>query len=177
MNIQQVGLLVLMVIGGIAVLGSYVFGVKNQAGGTSLLWGGIPQAIRPVYTVSMLVAATGYFFVIYHVLFNLQPSAVKIFESLDYNVFFVVLALILIPSALWMPLTSVYVKSRSTTLKFSIRIVLAVVGIASIAMAWALITLQPQSEGVFRYLAIYGSIYFAFHTAVLDGVVWSVLMP
>ena len=62
MNIQQVGLLVLMVIGGIAVLGSYVFGVKNQAGGTSLLWGGIPQAIRPVYTVSMLVAATGYFF-------------------------------------------------------------------------------------------------------------------
>jgi hypothetical protein len=31
MNIQQVGLLVLMVIGGIAVLGSYVFGAWCKA--------------------------------------------------------------------------------------------------------------------------------------------------
>lgn len=177
MNAQQIGLLVLIVIGGISVLGSYVFGIRNQAGGTSLLWGGIPRAIRPVYTVSMLVAAAGYFFVIYHVLFNLEPSSVKIFEVLGYNLFFVIFALILVPSALWMPLTSVYVKSNSATLKCSIRIVLAVVGLASIAMVWALATLDPQPEGIFKYLAIYGSAYFAFHTAVLDGVFWSALMP
>lgn len=177
MNMEQIGLLVFIVIGGTAVLGSYVFGVKNQPGGTSLLWGGIPHRIRPAYTVSMLLAAAGYFFVIYPVLFSMDPSSVKIFGSMSYGLFFIIFALILIPSAMWMPLTSIYVKNPISLLKLVIRIVLALVGIASIAMVWALLTLQPDLEGAVRFLAIAGSMYFSFHTAILDGVFWSALMP
>ena len=58
---QQVILLVINVLGGIAVIGSYVLGLNAQSGGANVLWGGVPVGIRPVYTVSMIISAIGYF--------------------------------------------------------------------------------------------------------------------
>jgi hypothetical protein len=53
--------------------------------------------------------------------------------------------------------------------------VLAIVGLASIALLWALLVLQPKASGVTYWLAVAGSGYFVFHTAVLDAVVWAAL--
>ena len=177
MAIQQIILLFMVIIGGFAVLGSYVLGVKNYKGRTSLLWGGIPHSIRPAYTVSMLLAASGYFFFVYPILFSVEPAAITVFGSAGFNFFFLILAFILIPSAMWMPLTSVYLRSPGVTLRYLIRAILAMVGLASIAMVFAIFTLEPELEGACYYLALAGSTYFAFHTAVLDGIIWSALLP
>lgn len=175
MAMQQIILLIINAIGGAAVIGSYIFGLNAQGGGASVLWGGVPENIRPVYTVSMILSALGYFAFIYYIFFRLDPSEVSIAGVSGFTLFYVIFVLILIPSAFWMPLTNLYVGNPSTGMWVSIRTVLAIVGIASIALLWALLSLQGKVPGISYWLAVVGSGYFAFHTAVLDAIVWAAL--
>ncbi len=174
MATQQIILLVINIIGGAAVIGSYIFGLNVQSGGASVLWGGVPANIRPVYTVSMILSALGYFAFLYYILFRLNPSEVTIANTFGFSLFFAIFILILLPSALWMPLTNFYVNTPSTGTWVIVRIILALVGIGSIALVWALLYLQAR-EGVAYWLAVAGSGYFAFHTAILDAVIWAAL--
>jgi hypothetical protein len=175
MATQQIILLVINIIGGVAVIGSYIFGINAQTGGTNALWGGIPDNIRLVYGVSMVLSALGYFAFLYFILFRLVPGEVLIAERFGFSLFYAIFLVILIPSALWMPLANVHVGSPSTGVLIGVRTVLALVGLASIALVWALLSLQTRLPGVPYWLAVVGSGYFAFHTAVLDGIVWSIL--
>jgi hypothetical protein len=175
MATQQIILLVINVIGGAAVIGSYIFGLNAQAGGANVLWGGVPANIRPVYTVSMVLSALGYFAFLYYILFRLTPSEVSIAGIFGFSLFYAIFLVILIPSAFWMPLTNLYVGNPSTAILVGIRTVLVLVGLASIALVWALLSLQGKVPGISYWLAVGGSAYFAFHTAILDAVVWSVL--
>jgi hypothetical protein len=173
---QQVILLVINIVGGIAVIGSYIFGINAQSGGANVLWGGVPVGIRPVYTVSMVLSAIGYFAFLYFIFFKLTPDEVTIANRFGFWLFYVIFLLILIPSALWMPLTNLYVGNPGMGLKFIVRTVLVIVGLASIALVWALLTLQTRTPAVPYWLAVAGSGYFAFHTMILDGIIWSALL-
>ncbi|MFA5368016.1 MAG: hypothetical protein WC333_09070 [Dehalococcoidia bacterium] len=173
---QQIILLVINIIGGIAVIGSYILGLHNAGpNAANALWGGVPTAIRPVYGVSMILAAIGYLAFLYFILARLAPSEVSIAGRFGYGTFYVIFLLILIPSAFWMPLTNIYVGNPGTALWVGIRVVLAVVGLASIALIWALLTLETKTSGIAYWLAVAGSGYFAFHCAVLDAIVWAAL--
>jgi hypothetical protein len=172
---QHIILLVINVVGGAAVIGSYIFGLSGQAGGANPLWGGVPANIRPIYSVSMILAALGYFAFLYFIFFRLVPDEVLIGGRFGFSLFYAIFLLILIPSALWMPLTSLHVANPGTGLLVGIRVVLAVVGLASIALVWALLSLQNRGTELPYWLAVVGSGYFAFHTAILDGVIWSIL--
>jgi len=172
---QHIILLVINVIGGAAVIGSYIYGIKAQPGGADALWGGVPINIRPVYGVSMILSALGYFAFMYYIFFRLTPSEVSIAGTFDFSLFYVIFLVILIPSALWMPLTNVYVGNPTTINWVTVRAVLAMVGLASIALVWALVSLEDKVPGVSYWLAVVGSGYFAFHTAVLDAIVWAAL--
>ena len=175
MTTQHIILLIINIIGGAAVIGSYIFGLNAQSGGANVLWGGVPSNIRPVYTVSMILSALGYFAFIYYILFRLDPSQTSIAGISGFTLFYVIFLLILIPSALWMPLTNVYVGNPSTGIWIWVRTVLALVGLASIALVLALITLQGKVPGASYWLAVVGSGYFAFHTAILDAIIWAAL--
>jgi hypothetical protein len=175
MAAQHIILLVINVIGGAAVIGSYIFGLKAQSGGANVLWGGVPENIRPVYGISMILAALGYFAFMYYIFFRLNPSQVNVAGIFNFSLFYAIFLIILIPSALWMPLTNLYVGNPSTGTWIWIRSVLALVGIASIALLWALLSLQAKTPSVSYWLAVAGSGYFAFHTAILDAIVWAAL--
>ena len=175
MATQQIILLIINVIGGAAVIGSYVYGLNAQAGGANVLWGGVPASIRPVYTISMILSALGYLAFLYYIFFRLNPAQTSIAGVPGFTIFYVIFLLILIPSALWMPLTNVYVGNPSTGIWIWVRTVLALVGLASIALVLALITLQGKVPGASYWLAVIGSGYFAFHTAILDAVIWAAL--
>ena len=175
MGTQQIILLVINVVGGAAVIGSYIFGLNAQAGGANILWGGVPANIRPLYFVSMILSALGYFAFFYFILFRLVPGEVMIAGRFGFSLFYAIFLGILIPSAFWMPLTNVYVGNPSTSVWIGIRTVLALVGIASIALVWALLSLQTKVPGIAYWLAVAGSAYFAFHTAILDAIVWAAL--
>lgn len=176
MAVQQIILLIVNVIGGAAVIGSYIYGlVSHQEGGSAALWGGISSSIRPVYGVSMILAALGYFAFIYFVLFRIDPAEVRIANRFGYNIFYAIFLGILVPSALWMPLTYAWLGSSSTATWIGVRTVLILVGLSSCALVWALLSLQPRESHIAYWLAVAGSSYFAFHTAVLDMIIWPLL--
>ena len=168
-------LLVINIIGGAAVIGSYIYGLNAQSGGADILWGGVPASIRPIYTVSMALSALAYFAILYYIFFRLEPDEISIAGISGFTLFYVVFLLILVPSAFWMPLTNAYVDNPSTTLWVLVRTVLAIVGLASIALLWAFLALDGKVYGVSYWLAVAGSAYFAFHTAILDAIIWAAL--
>jgi hypothetical protein len=175
MRTEQVILLIINVLGGAAVIGSYVLGLKGQSGGANVLWGGVPNSLRPVYTVSMILSALGFFAFIYFILFRLVPGEVLIGGRFGFSLFYAIFLVILVASAFWMPLTNAYVGNPSTGMWIGIRTVLALVGLGSIALMLALLTLQTKVPGISYWLAVAGSGYFAFHTAILDAIVWAAL--
>ena len=175
MATQHIILLIINIIGGAAVIGSYIFGLNAQSGGVNVLWGSVPANIRPVYTVSMVLSALGYFAFLYYILFRLDPAQTSIAGISGFTLFYVIFLLILIPSAFWMPLANIYVGNPGAGMLVLVRIVLVIVGLASIALLWALLILHGKAPGVSYWLAVVGSGYFAFHTTILDAVVWSAL--
>src|SRR4030042_3249236 len=105
MGTQQIILLLINIIGGAAVILSYIYGLKGQSGGANVLWGNVSEGIRPLYTVSMIISALGYFAFIYYVLFRIDPAT----SNIAYGLFFAIFLVILVASACWMPLTNLYV--------------------------------------------------------------------
>jgi hypothetical protein len=175
MGTQQIVLIVINVIGGAAVIGSYIFGLSAQQGGANALWGGIPANVRQVYFISMILSALGYFAFLYFTLFRVAPDKVSIAGIFGFGLFYAIFLVILIPSAFWMPLTNMYIANPVPGLWIGIRTVLALVGLGSIALVWALLSIKTAMPGVAYWLAVAGSSYFAFHTAVLDAILWPAL--
>jgi hypothetical protein len=74
-----------------------------------------------------------------------------------------------------MPLTNLYVSNPVIVYWILIRAVLFTVGLASMALALAVYKTSPAARGISRFAAIGGSIYFTFHTLILDAIVWAAL--
>jgi len=175
MEAQSIILLVINVVGGIAVIGSYIHGFITQPDKRGALWGGIPQSICTVYGVSIILAALGYFASIYYILFRIIPGDVHITGGFGYSIFYIIFLGMLLPSSLWMPLTYSVVNKPNISKWIVVRIVLVIVGFLSCALVWALLNIQPNGNGLVYWFAIAGSAYFAFHTVVLDMIIWSAL--
>ena len=174
MNATRLVLLIINIIGGAAVLGSYILGLKTHSGGADVLWGGTPQRIRSAYGFSMILSAVGYLAFAYFVIFRLDPANTSIAGNPGYGILTMLFVLILAASALWMPLTYVYIGHSTAIIWVGIRIVLLIVGISSCALVWALLNLK-NGEGFTYWLAVSGAAYFAFHTLVLDALTWPAL--
>ena len=164
----------LNVLGGTAVLASYAWGVLLRPEAMGALWGGVPEALRPAYQVNMLLAAAGYFAFTSYVL-RLPPATTRVTRSLGYPSFLVLYALVLIPSALWLPLTVSYVAAPGAALWWAIRAVLAAVGVGSLGLVAALLALRDPPRG--RALALAGLVPFCVQTAILDAIVWPIYFP
>jgi hypothetical protein len=165
-------LLIIILVGGSAVLGSYVLGALTQPGAVSLLWGGVPQGIRPFYTVAMFLGAGGYFAFTYFVFFQLVPDTVRVAGRFGFGLFNALYAAILLPSALWMPLTLLAAKQPGPALSWLVRLDLWTVAAASLGLLWALLAVEPRQPRWAHRLALVGSILFCLQTVILDAIVW-----
>jgi hypothetical protein len=85
--------------------------------------------------------------------------------------------LILVPSALWMPLTFRMLEAPSLGLWIAIRLVLGLVGLGSVGFLAALVGMRDSRSPVGRALAIVGAIAFVVQTAILDALVWPAYFP
>jgi hypothetical protein len=168
MNPDKAAFIVLNLVGGGAVLGSYALWLANPANDGSALWGSISGATRSLYTVSMFTAAAGYFAFAGYLL---EGDAHELSSSWRLTLF----SLILFPSALWMPLAFEYLHAPSPALWWSMRTTLAVVGIASLLVLIAL--LGARSGGTAHALAVVGAAALTFQTLVLDALVWPLRFP
>jgi hypothetical protein len=174
MNARVLTLIALNVLGGSAVLASYVVGTGALPG--DALWGGVPDSLRPLYTVNMLLAAAGYFLFTPYILFRLDPETTRVAGRFDYRAFHLLYALILLPSALWLPLTGLMAEQPTPALWASVRIDLALVALGALGLLASLISLGSRAPKG-RRLAIAGLIPFCLQTVVLDALVWPALFP
>ncbi len=154
------------VAGGAAVLASYVLWLGNPSNDAGALWGTIGGLGRVLYTASMLAAATGYFafapFLLVH-----GGDAPLSFHRVN-----LLLVLVLLPSALWMPLAFEYLDARSAGLWWTMRAGLLITGLASAALVHAVASVRARQGSRARKLALGGTLAFTFQTLVLDALVW-----
>ena len=169
MSSEKIAFVVLNVVGGTAVLASYALWLSNPSNDGGALWGTISGAGRIGYTASMLAAAAGYFAFAGYLLASRSPTTTWLW-------LLVLFALILFPSALWMPFAFEYLDAPSSALWWGMRCTLAVVGVASALLLLALMGFVPGS-GTGRTLAVAGAGAFAFQTLVLDALVWPLFFP
>ena len=170
-------LLWLNVLGGIAVLASYAHGLASNPLTRGAVWGEVPEALRPLYTLNMLLAAAGYFAFSFFVFFRLDPERTRIAGRFGYGAFHACYALILVPSALWLPLTFEMLEAPSGALWLAIRVTLALVGLGSLGLMLAIATVKPHDAPGARWVAIAGALAFSLQTAVLDALVWPAYFP
>jgi hypothetical protein len=159
-------------LGGAAVLGSYAHGLATHPEGGDALWGGVLPQLRPLYTAGMLLAALGYLAFTCFLLVHLEPDKARVGRRFGFRLFTWLYVGILIPSALWMPLTWRMIEQPSAALWWGIRAILAAVGLAALGMVVALGMCWPKAPRWAHHLALVGSIVFLLHTGVLDALVW-----
>jgi len=172
MHIKKWSLLLINIFGGVAVLGSYVQGILTHSHAAETLWGGVSVNIRPFYTAGMFLAAAGYFAFTYFILFRIIPGEVRVFQRFGFDIFNILYAVILLPSALWMPLTFLAVEQSSLSLLWTVRLILAIVGLASIGLLVSILNVEPRQPLWAHRLAIAGSAAFCIQTVILDAIVW-----
>jgi len=159
-------------VGGSAVLGSYAYGALTHPNAGKILWGGVPQSIRPFYTGGMFLAAAGYFAFTYFIFFHLNPIKTQVTRRFGFGLFNALYAAILFPSALWMPLTFLAIEQSSLALLWLVRIVLVGVGSASLGLFAALLKVQPRQPVWAHRMALLGSVVFCLQTVLLDAILW-----
>jgi len=163
-------LLRLIAIGGTAVLASYFLALDPAVGAS--LWGGIPEGrVRDLYTVNMFLAALGFFPATWLLGIATPASALRERTGLAFPAMFMTYAAILMASALWLPLTALYVDQPSLPLWLAIRLVLLVVGGGATVLAGMLIRLAARGPAT-TWLAVIAFFFFWLQTMVLDALVW-----
>jgi hypothetical protein len=164
------------VLGGLAVLASYS-PIFQREDASAILWGGVPESMRALYTTNMWLAAAGYFPFTALWLFATDPLRVRFYGGrAGYGLLLVLYAGVLVGSAVWMPLTFAWADTGSFPF-WLVRLDLAVVGGASLGLLGCLLTMSPRPAAWLHFLALFGALAFCFQTAVLDGAVWPAHYP
>jgi hypothetical protein len=65
----------------------------------------------------------------------------------------------------------------SDVLWLAIRLALALVGLGSLGLVGALLTLRPQPSTWLYWLAVGGSLVFTVQTALIDALIWPAYFP
>jgi hypothetical protein len=168
---------VISVLGGIAVLGSYVLEIARHPGQGDALWGNIPEWVRPYYSSWMPVAAVGYLTFTYFWFFRVDPERTRIGGRYSLGLVNWLYLLILIPSALWMPLTFAYLESPTRLGWVTVRLDLFAVALGALGMIWALAKVEPSEPRTSHRVALVGAFGFAVQCAILDPLVWPAFFP
>ncbi len=177
MQRQQWQLALLNVLGGIAVIGSYLYAFSYSAELRGGLWGGVPTGMQPLYTINMLLAAAGYFPFTWLFVFKTQPAELRATAGAPYALLFVLYALVLIPSAMWLPMTARMLLEPGAALWWSIRLVLALVGIGAAGILILAFRSAQSRRDALGWCAAIGSIPFFTQTAILDALIWPAYYP
>jgi hypothetical protein len=169
---KRITWMLINLLGGAAVLGSYAYGFLTRSNASQMLWGGVPAGFRPFYTAGMLAATAGYFALAYYV-FRLDPRKTEVFGRFGFGIFNVLYLLVLVPSALWMPLTLLAIERASTVLRWMVRLDLATVAAGSLGLLLAVLNTRLRPSTLRYILAVLGSAALCLQTVVLDAIVWS----
>lgn len=164
-------------VGGSAVLGSYIAGLYFYPDTRSSLWGSLGETSQKTFVISMVIAAIGY--VIFILFMGFTKDGNQFSQYFIWGLFSpgLVCALFLIFSAIWMPATIAYINTNNIIWW------VITVGVLWISAFWVLtlligIILSGLDRSTpFTLLAILGLGYVVFHCLILDAIVWVIKFP
>ncbi len=174
---RRAALTAIICVGGIAVLGTYVHGYLTHPETAWDIWGGVPEVLRPVYSISMFSAAIGFFPFTLFILLRVDPARFRFLGGSGYGAFLVLYALMLGASAAWMPLTYAMLEAPSAMLWTAILVALSVVALASLGILYGLLQIEDHQPVWWYRLAVAGCVLFCWQTVVLDAIVWTYYFP
>ncbi|MBN1375348.1 MAG: hypothetical protein JXA01_04260 [Dehalococcoidia bacterium] len=177
MDVQKIIFLVINVVGGLAVIGSYVYGIMTHPGMLDSLWGKISPAVKSFNYVIMPLAVIGYLLLTYFILFQIDAKKLLIAGTFGFEAINVIFFLILIPSTFWMSLTFGVIENPVTGPWWAVRTVLFIVGLASLALVVSLLASNIREPGWAYWLAVAGSILFFIQTGINDAFIWAGHFP
>ena len=169
---HKVLLVIINVIFGSLVLLSYYNGVtKNPELGLKL-WGGVPKILHTFIISFMFIGALGYFFFTAHLLINVESSYI-FFNRFSYWYLNFIYLMILIPSALWIDLTFLYMQTSTTMNWIYVVSCLYCVALFSVILFLFIVDTNVEKNYWLYFPAVLGSLAFTFHTVFLDGILWT----
>lgn len=177
MDVHKITFLVINLVGGLAVIGSYVYGIMTHPGMVDSLWGKIPPEIKSFNYVIMPLAVIGYLLFTYFILFQIDAKRLLIAGTFGFEAINIIYFLILLPSAFWMSLTFGVIDNPVTGPWWAVRTVLFIVGAASLALVAALLASNIREPAWAFWLAVAGSILFFVQTGINDAFIWAHYFP
>ena len=169
-------LALLNVVGGAAVLASYALAFRHPPAVRDALGRAVPPSLQPLYTASMLAAALGYFPMTWLFVFG-EPAYDAARAPSHERSMLAAYAMILVPSALWLPLTIELILAPSAWLYVIVRLVLFAVALGAIGVLVRTAQHTRAAEGAARWLPLAGALAFCLQTVVLDALVWPAFYP
>jgi hypothetical protein len=106
---------------------------------------------------------------------RLDPARALVGGRFGFGRFHLLYALILVPSALWLPLTFAMLEAPSGGLWLAIRVTLALVGLGSLGLMAAIASALHDAPAPAD--ALVGAPFFLAQTAVCDALVWPGVLP
>ena len=157
-------------VGGIAVLGSYVVGLYIYPDFRNALWGGVAGSWKSLFTVSMFFAALGYLIFCYSM--TISGAADKS-SFLGGHTFSILAAFFLFSASIWMPATLKYLATDD-----NLWWILSVISLWITAASLCLLTVSfglsnYDGIGTLQFsLTLVGIIWITFHCLVFDAIIW-----
>ena len=120
----------------------------------------------------MLLATVGYFVFTSYVLKKMFIFKSNEFNKIHFSIINILYAGIIIPSALWMPMTFRVLTHSSDFLWVSIRIIILVVGLSSSGIMLFFFFSRIRTNNWHYFVGMLGLISFWIQTMILDALVW-----
>ena len=161
------------IIGGVSVIGGYILGLSMYSEHREALWGGVNGHLRTVFTISMLLAATGYIIFCYATIVKGGAEEFGVNHIFGQHSLSIISAIFLISASLWMPTTIAFVH---TGVSYLWVIAISSLWVTALSLLWmtAIVAFSdPQSiAGITKYSSVIGLAYITFHCMILDAVCW-----
>jgi len=183
MEITRQFIRIWVIILGILVLASYVYGL-SKAEDKMALWGGIPLSWVKFIVPWMFIAAIGWLIYWWTILYSVDASVIEQLrwpwqdtsDGKGANRLFLTYCIFLIPSMLWLESTLFHINNEYSWTPFLVIGVLTLASIGNIMFGLlAYSAYQDDLEGAKLMLA--GSIMLSIQCVFLDGILWNVKYP
>jgi len=157
-------------IGGLAVLGSYVVGLYLYPDFRNALWGGVSGSWKTLFTISMFFAAARYLVFCYSM--TISHGADKS-SFLGAHTFSILAAVFLVSASIWMPATLKYLVTND-----NLWWILSVISLWTTAASLCLLAVffglcKYEGMGTLQFsLTLAGIIWITVHCLVFDAIIW-----
>ena len=176
MNIQK-QFLWINIIGGLSVLGGYVYALLDHPVLRAQIWGGVPETWRPWITLFMFFSGFGYCYGMYYLIFK-EGLDLKFFGGkYDASIMRTLLILFLVSASMWIHSTFNYLELPNANSLNMIRIELWCTALSILFMTIGLGTANGINSSRTHKKSVFGLGVISFHCLFLDAILWTSYFP